>query len=246
MAIHDLWRIVRKRWLSIIVITVLGALLGFASNLANAKTYSTTAQNFVAIGGVSGDNAQALVFSGSNFALQRVKSYEKVVDSPAVLQPVIDSLGLDMTPQQLAGRVSASNPPQTVLLNITVTGTDPVEIAKIANGVAARYGEEIQRLETPEDAKKAPVKVSTIIPAQVPGSPVSPRNFVNIALGLLLGLGVGLAQAILREPRDTSQTSPDTLSEATGSVALEVVDLDPEANAQVPQLVVKWVRPSRG
>ena len=227
--IHDYWRIIRKRWVSIALITVLGAVLALGYSLAATKVYSTTAQNFVAIGGISEGASQSLVYSGSAFALQRVQSYVNVVDTPAVLDPVIEELGLDMTTQQLAGMVSASNPPQTVLLNVNVTGTDPVQITDIANAVAVTYAAEIMRLETPEGATASPVKVSTILNATVPSSPVSPRTAVNVALGLLLGLGIGLAQAILREQLDTSVKTSDTLADLTGGVALGHVSFDPDA-----------------
>ncbi len=229
MDIRDYWRIVRKRWVSIVACTLIGGLLALGYSLSATKQYSATAQNFVAIGGVSEGTSNALVYSGSNFALQRVKSYVSVVDTPAVLVPVIQELGLDLTPQQLAGMVSASNPPQTVLLNVTATGTDPAQITAIANAVAENYAEQIQTLETPEGSTLPPVKVSTIIQAEVPGSPVSPRTLVNVALGLLLGLGIGLAQAILRDQLDTSVKSPDALSALTGGTSLGYIGFDPDA-----------------
>lgn len=229
MDIRDYWRIVRKRWISILVCTLVGALLSLGYSLSATKQYSATAQNFVAIGGISEGDSNAYVYSGSNFALQRVKSYVSVVDTPAVLVPVIQELGLDLTPQQLAAMVSASNPPQTVLLNVTVTGTDPAQATAIANAVAAKYAEEIQNLETPEGASTPPVKVSTILLAQEPSSPVSPRTLVNVALGLLLGLGIGLAQAILREQLDTSVKSPEVLGEMTGGTSLGHIGFDPDA-----------------
>ena len=44
--------------------------------------------------------------------------------------------------------------------------------------------------------------------------PVSPREKLNLALGLLLGLGVGIAQALLRYQLDTSFRTRDQLVSA--------------------------------
>ncbi len=231
MDIRDYWRIVRKRWVSIALITVLSGALALGFSLLSPKAYSTTAQNFVSIGGVSEEEGQGLVFSGSNFALQRVKSYVELVDSPQVLNPVIDTLGLNMTTSELAKMVSATNPPQTVLLDVTAVGGDPVEIARIANATAISLAAEIEDLETPQGSRRSPVKVTTTGPAEVPSTPVSPRTRVNVALGLLLGLAAGLGWAILREQLDNTVKSPDVLATLTGSTALGIISFDPDAES---------------
>lgn len=51
--------------------------------------------------------------------------------------------------------------------------------------------------------------LSLVDSAQVPGSPVRPRPFYNMAIALLLGLVAGLVIAILREATDDTVRSPD-------------------------------------
>ena len=231
MTLHDALRIGRKRWLSICVIAATCALVAVGYGAASPKVYSASAQDFVAIGGI-GATSNAAVYSGSSFALQRVKSYIGVVDTPQVLQPIIDDLGLDITPQALAGRISAANPPQTVLLTVTVTGTDPQQVALIANAGAVHLGTAIEALETPAGGT-APVKVTQVLQAATPTTPVSPRLGINLALGLLLGLGLGIGLALLRELFDTSLQTPDALADVTGGTPLGVVGRD-DADAAGP------------
>ncbi|MDQ1247674.1 MAG: tyrosine-protein kinase, partial [Actinomycetota bacterium] len=119
MDLRDYLRILRKRWLSIAIITALGVAIGAGYSLMSPKIYRATAQNFVAISGAVNSAS-----TGSSFALQRVKSYVELVDTPEVLAPVIAQTGVDLTVPQLAATVSASNPPQTVLLNVAVTDSD--------------------------------------------------------------------------------------------------------------------------
>jgi capsular exopolysaccharide synthesis family protein len=229
MDIRDYWRIVRKNWLAIVLATLTASVIALTYSLTATKQFATTAVNFVAIGGVSAEGGDSAVFGSSTFALQRVKSYTNVVDTPAVLSPVIEQLGLDMSVKQLAGMVAATNPPQTVLLNVSVTGTDPALITVLANAIAESYAEQIEVLETPQGAQNPPVKVTTIAQAAEPTSPVSPRTAVNLALGLLLGLGAGVAYAILREQLDTSVKSPADLGDIVGASPLGFIGFDESA-----------------
>jgi capsular exopolysaccharide synthesis family protein len=211
----------RAHWLLIVAAALAGAMLGVVLSVLQPRVYVATAQNFVSISGTD----LGTQLSGSGFALQRVKSYVNVVESEAVLVPVIEQLGLDLTPAQLRQSVSAANPPQTVLLNITATGPDPDLAAALANAVAARYAEVVEALETPPGGQP-PVKVTPVMPAQVPGAPTSPRTRVNVALGLLLGLGAGVAAALLRERLNTAVRSPGSLVELAGAPLLGVVPAD--------------------
>lgn len=225
MDLRDYLRILRKRWLSIALITAIGVAIGAGYSLISPKIYRATAQNFVAIGGMTSTNAAS---TGSSFALQRVKSYVELVDTPEVLAPVINQMGLDMSVPALASQVSASNPPQTVLLNVAVTDTDQALAPELANAIATSFARQIEVLETPQGATASPVKVTVTNPAQGAGL-ISPNTRVNIALGLLLGLGIGVAYAILREQLDTSVKGESDLANLTGRTNLGLVMFDPDA-----------------
>ena len=222
MDIRDYYRVVTKHWLAIILLTALGGALALGYSLTATKVYTATAQNFVAVGGMS----ESGVSTESTFALQRVKSYAELVGTPEVLEPVIQELRLNTTPQALAGALTATNPPQTVLLTVTATNTNPQLAADIANATAGSFAKQIENLETPKGAKQSPVKVSVTTPAAAPTAPTSPRTNINVALGLILGLGLGLAWAFLREQFDNSVKTIDDLREETSAAPLGAVPFD--------------------
>lgn len=140
---------------------------------------------------------------GNTFTQARVQSYAETADTPIVLQPVIDSLGLQVTAGELAESVEATADVDTVLLTITATSPSPVESAAIAQAAADSLVTTIENLETTGEDAASPVKLSVVTPAIAPESPSTPNTRMYIALGLSLGLMFGLAIALLRSALDT-------------------------------------------
>jgi len=226
LELRDYLRVLAKHWIGITVIAVLITALVAIWTFLQPRVYTANAQTFVAIGS-SNDSTDP--FTGASYTLQRITSYVQLIDSPEVLQPVIDELDLDTTVQELADATSATNPIDTVLINVTVSDLDPGQAATIANAVAVQLGSVIQLLETSSAGDIVPVKATLTNPAEPPGSPSSPRTRVNLLLGLLIGLALGVGYAFLRESLDTSVKSPDELADISGATPLGMVTFDPEA-----------------
>ncbi len=76
------------------------------------------------------------------------------------------------------------------------------------------------------------MKAELIKPAQDPTSPVSPRTRLNLVLGALLGLMVGVGIAILRSVMDTTIKTAADLEEASQATPLGIITFDPEAKTK--------------
>ena len=100
-------------------------------NVTSPKVYESSSYVFVSTPAASLDIATLLV--GSSFSESRVKSYVEILNSPVTLQPVIDKLRLEETPQDLAKRIRTIAPIDTVLLKIFVSDQNPDKAASIAN-----------------------------------------------------------------------------------------------------------------
>ena len=170
-------RTLRKRWALVLLCVLLSVGAAAAATLASAKTYTSSTQLFVSARDQSGAISDA--YQGGLFTQQRVKSYAQVADSPAVTDKVADSL--DIPPAELAGKVTAEAPLDTVLLNITASDRSPKQAQRIAAAVADEVVSLIPTLETPAGASGTPVKISVIKQASLPGSPSSPRPKINLA-----------------------------------------------------------------
>ena len=228
MTLSSYLQILRRRWLLIGAMTLLGIIAAVSMTVLTPPSYSAQASAFVTITS-TGSESNSL-YQNSQFALQRVKSYPQVINSPDVLQTVIDQLQLDISLKDLQDSVTADNPPDTVLLNITAESKSPAQAEAIANAAADRLGIVIERLETSRGGT-APVKVTTAVPAGLPQSPDSPRPALNLALGLLLGLALGIGAAVLREQQDTTLKGDD-LQDITGTAPLGIIGFDPDAGKQ--------------
>lgn len=226
MDLGDYLRIVRRSWILIAATALIGLLAGGSASVLTQPTYTADTQLFVAI--QSSGSVQELQ-QGNTFSQARVQSYVKTVDSPVVLQPVIETLGLPTTAEQLAKQVSASTEASTVLINISISDHSPVQAAAIAQAVAGSLVNAVDSLEKPKNGGSSPVSLSIIKPATAPTSPSSPNTRLNLLLGLLLGLGTGLAAAVIRTTMDNRIRGEADLNHITEAPLLGGIAFDQDA-----------------
>jgi capsular exopolysaccharide synthesis family protein len=229
VGLTDYLAILRKRWLIVLVTTLLGVGVAVTLVRTSTKVYTASAQIFVAAS--SQDNTAALN-NGNTFAQARVQSYTSVANSPAVTDAVVKQLGLAMTAGQLASKISADAPLNKVLLNIHVTDDSPVQAARLTNAVASQfvvYVQSIERLSAGSDA--SPVALTIIHPAQVPALPTSPKVKLDLVLGFVAGLALGLGLAVLRETLDTRVRTAADIGQCVHAPILGVVPSDKRTTA---------------
>ncbi|MDQ0767983.1 capsular exopolysaccharide synthesis family protein [Pseudarthrobacter defluvii] len=226
MDLRDYLRIFSRNWLLIVGCTLVGLLVGAGISLATKPTYTAETQLFVAI--QNSGSVQELQ-QGNTFSQARVQSYVKAVNSPIVLQPVIDSLGLGVTADELSKSVKGTTDVNTVLINIEASDSSPVRSAAIAQGVANSLIDAIERIERPKNGGSSPFNVSVIKPAVAPSSPASPNTRLNLILGFILGLGVGLASAVLKSKLDSRIRGEADVRQITDSPVLGGIAYDADA-----------------
>ncbi|TFD17772.1 polysaccharide biosynthesis tyrosine autokinase [Cryobacterium sp. TMT2-23] len=230
MELKDYLRIFHKSWILILACTLFGIAGAAGAAIATTPKYIANTQLYVSVqasaGALTGDLVQ-----GTSFARQAVTSYVDVVNSAVVLDEVIKELSLDVTAAQLASTITSASPLNTVLIDVSVTNSDPELAAKIANSVGQNFSKVVvDRLEKPDGDAASPVKIETIQPAIVPTSPASPNVPLNIALGLLVGLAVGIGLAVLRSVLDTRIHGLHDIELVTDSPMLGGITNDPGAS----------------
>ncbi|MDR5691572.1 polysaccharide biosynthesis tyrosine autokinase [Agromyces indicus] len=230
MELRDYLRILRGSWVLISVLALLGIGAGAAYSIVTTPKFSSSAKVFVS---TSNGTTVTELQQGNTFTQQRVKTYADLVTTPIVLLPVIDQLSLDLTGEQLAEQVTATAPLDTTLIEITVTDVDPALAAEIATAVSESLTEVVESIEasqTPEGEPTSPVRLTLVQHAAVPQAPVSPNVPLNVALGGLVGLALGIGLAVLRETLDTRIRNERDVELVTETPIIGGIVFDPKAN----------------
>lgn len=226
MDLHDYLRLLRRHWLLVVALTMVGLLAGGLTSMLTKPTYTANTQLFVAI--QSSGSVQELQ-QGNIFSQARVQSYVKTVKSPAVLQPAIDTLGLPLSAEQLAQRVEATTDPNTVLIGIAVVDNSPVEAAATAQAVANSFIKTVDDLEKPKTGGTSPVNLSIIKPATAPTNPSSPNTKLDLLVGLIAGLALGVLIAVLKTKLDNRVRGEEDLRQVTTAPLLGGISFDQDA-----------------
>ncbi|MEL4359207.1 MULTISPECIES: polysaccharide biosynthesis tyrosine autokinase [unclassified Luteococcus] len=228
MDLQDYLRIARRRWRAIVAMTTLMVALAALVTILTPKSYQSTAQLFVS---TSGGDTNADLAQGSTFTQKQMKTYSQVIASPKVLDPVRKKLKVEPG-APLADALTATSPPDTVLINVAVTDRDPAKAARTANAVAEEFTSTVQELQAVKADKDSPVKATVIKPAEETKTPTSPRPLRNLVMGLLAGLLLGLGLALLRDRMDTSVAGERDVKEITDETIIGAIPFDSQAPKQ--------------
>jgi len=227
--LRDYVRMLRRHWRLVVFVTLLGVAAATAATAAQPREYTAKTDLFVSAQdrATAGDLNSA--YTGGLFTQARVKSYVSIVQSLKTAQLVKDDLSLGLPADELAKKISASAPLDQVIIHVAATDQDPAVAQQIANSVGKVLPSLVDQLEQPANGGPSPVKVSVVQGAELPTTPTSPRPALNLALGLLVGLALGVGVAVLRETLDTSVNRPEQLEELLGAPALGAINFDPDA-----------------
>jgi capsular exopolysaccharide synthesis family protein len=226
MELTDYIRILRKNWIIIVLATLLGVGAAAAYSLTRTPMYEAQSTVFVSTqaGGTIGEMQQ-----GQTFSQSRVTTYTNLVTTPIVMNPVIAKLDLGVSANALAGAVTASSPLNTTLITISVENSDPLLAADIANALAASLTSAVESIETPNGSDASPVRLTRVKDAITPLAPSSPNVTLNLVLGGLVGLALGIGIAVLRSVLDTRIRTPQDLEPVTDAPLIGAIAFDPKA-----------------
>ena len=230
MELQDYLLVVRKRWRVIVVVVLVTVGLAAVATLMADKVYESRTQFFVSTTGSSDSGA---LLQGSTFTQQRVKSYAQLLTTPRILAPVAEAVGVD---GDIAAQVTATTPPDTVLIEVAVRDEDPAQAKAMAEAIAKEFPAAVSELESTAGTEASPVKVTVVRPPTTPVAPVSPKPFRNILLGGVLGLLLGLGAALVRETLDKTIKTQDDIKAVTDRPLLGGIAHDADA-AKRPLIV---------
>jgi capsular exopolysaccharide synthesis family protein len=223
-------RILGERWKLIVLFVLAGTGIAVLLTAMTDKEYQANVQIFVATTNDSANSAAQ--FQAAAFTQTQVATFAQIVGSPAVLDRVKKDLHLQIASGTLKDKISASAPTGQSIVNLHITDTSPDRAEQIANSTANAFVTVVEGYyaDRSDPGANNPVRLYVTDPATAPGSPSSPKPLLNISLGLLLGLLVGIGLAIARDILDNRIKDTEELSKAAGAPAMGVVVDDATAS----------------
>ena len=225
MDLQEYLSTVRRRW-ALVVACVLAALaVGVVVTSLATPQYASSARLFVS----TAERGSTAAYEGSLLSAERMASYADLAKDPELSRRVVDNLGLEMSPGTLAGKITATVRPETVILDVGVIDPDPEEAQRLTQAVADELVVFISELEKPTGRADAPIKVTVVGPASRPQIPVAPQPLINLGWPGSSGWSWASAQPSAGSSW-TRRCGPVTTSPgATGAPVIGTIPYDPAA-----------------
>ncbi|MBO3088776.1 Wzz/FepE/Etk N-terminal domain-containing protein [Cellulomonas dongxiuzhuiae] len=206
-------------WAALIVLLALAT--GWAVLRFVPPTWTAETRVLYAVTGLTGVDQG--VPAGA-LAAARAAQDAELVASPAVLQPVIDGLGLqDVTAEELATAVQATA--TGTFLDVEVGLGDPAVAARVAESVVAQLAlraadDQLAPTSTAPDSPVVTLDLAVVAPAAEPERPSSPDPLLTMAGALLVGLFLAALLLTWRARTDQVVDDEHDLAAATPAPVL--------------------------
>jgi capsular exopolysaccharide synthesis family protein len=227
------WQALRKHWVIIAALAMLGCTVGFALAKTLPPQYRATSSVFLSTD--RGENPSELL-QGSTFTQNSVESYAQLATLPAVLDPVIAQLGLDMSAQELAGSVTVNAPLDTVLIEVSVVSGSPTQASLIANAITGSLAATAQQLSPKNSAGNPSLTMHPVATASVPKFQFFPSMTLFVPSGFLGGAALGMLYAVGRELLNTRVRGRDDIERAGNAPLLGTIPL---LRGEAPTAIVR-------
>lgn len=223
MDLQNLLKVLRNRWISVVVTAALMIVGSVVFTVAQTPRYEASTRLFVST--VAG-TSMSDIYSGNRLSQERVLSYTQLIMGETLAQRTVERLNLDIDGADLRENVTAKSQPDTVLIDVSVLDESPVRARDIANALSDEFVVMVRELETPDRNATPDARVVVEQRAGVPTKPVVPRPKRNIAFGVVMGALLGMAVALVRDRLDSTVKDRDSLERLSGTSVVGVVPFD--------------------
>jgi capsular exopolysaccharide synthesis family protein len=218
---------VRKHWLLVTVAVILGICAGGYVVFSATPRYMSSVVFFVST--PASDDASAL--AADQFATRRVNSYVRLVRSDKLANMVINDTQLHVDTTTITHEVSATADLNTVLLKVKVIDPSRGRSLRIASSIATQFPQMVGEIDT-VGSKSQNVRLAVVSGPRLSRFPIRPSKTLNLGLGLIAGLLVGIGIAVLREVLDATVRSQEVLRETAGHPVLGATPYDSAAKSE--------------
>ena len=221
----------RKWW--IIASGLLGGILAVVLTMTMVTPVYQSQTTLMVNGAKSSisDIASGFDLGSLNLSQKLVVTYSEIVKSRIVLESVIERLELDMDYSDLLKKISASPVNSTEILKISVTDTDPLLAADIANEVVYVFIKEVMRILQVNNVEVIDVAIPMYEDINVH---VARNGVIGGLLGGMASVGIVFLLAMLDR---TLKTADDVKKYLDLPVMASIVDFEMESGQKGAQHV---------
>lgn len=194
-------RMLRSRWIYVIIPLLVGLLGGLVIAMASATRFESASRIFLATPGwgtptVMG-NAEASPYRGSEFAQLRAASYLRVAEGEDFRLRVEDRIGTAPLDIPDTDSIAIRVVPDTVLIELTAMATSPARALDLSKALTEEMTESIEKLETPSGTVVPVVQPFVVDTARLSDKPAEPQTGFLVISGGVLGFLVGVTLAVV-------------------------------------------------
>lgn len=198
--------IIKEKLLLFIIIGMLCCTAAFCATKYLMKERFTATAKLIIVQKSDSATAQNYTYSDQQLSQKLASTYSQIIMSEAISDPVISNLdlynkyGIDSEKYGKIVKVSSAN--NTEVIDVSVTTTDPVLSADIANEVVDVFEDKIYDIMRIEN-------VTTLTDAKIPQKKSGPSAMKNTMIGGLLGVLICGAIIVIQLFTDTKIKTED-------------------------------------
>src|SRR5512137_949396 len=219
MELRDYLRILRKRGWIILLTTLLTAAAAWGFSQVQTVEYKSSINVFVRPERI--DNGTLLATK------QILRGFVAFINSRNFAQQVIATLGLDMKPDTLKGKVTIASKDEDYIIQIDVVDTDPAQ----SNRIALEWANQFVQWRDQDNLKqrKEDRVDANIVQEPIPNK-FRPQTTLNVVAGAIIGLLLGVLIVFFLESIESNiLRSPDDVERVLGTTVIGAI---PAAGAE--------------
>ncbi|GLL52286.1 YveK family protein [Tetragenococcus halophilus] len=220
ISLSEIFDVLKKYWTTILTSLFAGlALAAVVTFFIMTPQYNSRAQMIVAL---PQDENSDESLNTVNYNLQMLNTYKDIIEEgDALAASMQDRLasdyGLDMTIREIKDSMEVEQSEESQMFSIVATGESAADAEHIANTAAEVFQDTVQDVLTNVD------KITIVSRASASAKPASPNNMLNLAIGLILGLLVGIGLSFLMEVLDRTVKDSRYITDTLGMTVLGTV-----------------------
>lgn len=210
--------ILAKRWRLVALAVTLGLLLGLGLTAVTTPMYRSSVK--VSVNPARPEYGTALTVNNmlANYSLQ--------LTTVRLAQQVVDKLRMDIAPEALLGRLKVTPQQDNFMLLLEVDNADPAVAERIAATMATIFVNE-NNARNAAASRQDRIDLSVLDDPE-PAKLQKPKLEVNLAMGLLAGLALGVLAAFVLEYIDDTLKTADDVERVIAMPTIGAIPANPQ------------------